>query len=193
MQEHRPTGLIDRIALAVARVMMWISTLIVAVIFYEVIARYIFLRPTLWAYELSWWSAGILYLFSGWYVLQQRAHIRLTLFYDLMPPPMRRAADALSFLTVLLFCSAVVWGGFNEAKTALLRWEGYGSAWNPPIPAIVKPLILVLVTMLAAQAASNLYFDWRHGDDKPDDNDESDGNQPAGEPEVGAQPAPPVK
>ena len=40
-------------------------------------------------------------------------------------------------------------------------WELYGSAWNPPIPAIMKPLICIVCAWMSIQAINNLIVDWR--------------------------------
>lgn len=140
---------------------MFMSAAIVVIIFYEVILRYIFKNPTLWAYELSWWLAGMIYLLAGLYVMQQREHIRITIFYDLAPPLVKRCFDVLAWLCLLVFCFAVVWGGYDEAARKLLNWERLGTAWNPPIPAVVKPLILLTVITLTLQGLLNLINDWR--------------------------------
>lgn len=176
MEEHKQTGILDVIASKISYAAMWMSAAIVVIIFYEVIARYLFSSPTLWAYELSWWLAGALYLISGLYVMQQRAHIRLTLFYDLMPLAARRVCDIVGLLIFLLFCFVVIWGGFHESVTKFMNWEGLGSAWNPPIPATLKPLILITLFMMALQAISNLYYDWRQVE-TPNDLSENLGNE----------------
>jgi hypothetical protein len=41
-----------------------------------------------------------------------------------------------------------------------MRWETFGTAWDPPIPATMKPLILVTATLMAIQAVANLIADW---------------------------------
>jgi hypothetical protein len=41
-----------------------------------------------------------------------------------------------------------------------MRWETFGTAWDPPIPATIKPLILIVVILTALQAISNLVHDW---------------------------------
>lgn len=161
MHERQPSGFLERAVWWLSRAAMLLSAAIVLVIFYEVIVRYVFFRPTLWAYELSWWLAGVIYLLSGIYVMQQRAHIRITIFYDKLPPFWQQACDVLGWLFLLCFCVAVVWGGYNEAVAKLLRWEGLGSAWNPPIPATLKPLILLTVIAVTTVGLSNLLRDWR--------------------------------
>ena len=36
----------------------------------------------------------------------------------------------------------------------------FGTAFDPPIPATIQPMILIMVTLIAAQALLNLIVDW---------------------------------
>jgi TRAP-type C4-dicarboxylate transport system permease small subunit len=160
MVEHPKTSWIDWISIGVSRVAMFIVAFIVAIMFYEVVMRYVFQRPTLWVNEMSLWTAGMVYLLSGLYVMQQRGHIRIFILYDMVPRNVQRLFDLLSTLFIVLFSAAIVWGGWGEARDKLLRWETFGTAWDPPIPATMKPLILITVVLIAVQAVANLVSDW---------------------------------
>jgi TRAP-type C4-dicarboxylate transport system permease small subunit len=160
MIEHKTTGIVDHISLAVSRVAMWGSAFIVAIIAYEVVARYIFMSPTLWVNELSLWTAGMFYLFSGLYTMQQRSHIRITVIYDIFPRKLRHACDITIQILIFIFVFSVVWGSYDEAVLKLFTWERFGTAWNPPIPAIMKPLILLTLIAIFIQSISNLITDW---------------------------------
>lgn len=160
MDEQKPETWIDWVSIAISRVAMFLIAWIVAIMFYEVIMRYVFVRPTLWVNEMSLWVAGAVYLLAGLYVMQQRDHIRIFILYDMVPRNWQRAFDAISTLLICVFSAAVVWGGFNEARDKLLRWETFGTAWDPPIPATMKPLVLLTVTLIAIQAVVNLVNDW---------------------------------
>ena len=50
---------LDQIAMFIGRVTMLLIALVVGVMMYEVILRYVFERPTLWANELSLWLSLI--------------------------------------------------------------------------------------------------------------------------------------
>ena len=160
MIEHERTGWVDLFTWSISRVTMWAPAFIVVIIFYEVVMRYVFAQPTLWVNELSLWVAGGIYLTAGLYALQQRSHIRIFILYDRAPRWMRRSFDVLSVTCLCLFAAAVVWGGYGEAKAKLLRWETFGTAFDPPIPATIKPLILITMVLLSVQAISNLIHDW---------------------------------
>ncbi|MPZ09820.1 MAG: TRAP transporter small permease subunit [Kiloniellaceae bacterium] len=160
MVEHKAENLMDWISIAISRVAMFLVALIVVIMFYEVVMRYVFEKPTLWVNEMSLWTAGPIYLLAGLYVMQQRAHIRIFILYDAVPRNWQRAFDATSTLLICLFAAAIVWGGYNEAYAKLMRWETFGTAWDPPIPATMKPLVLLTVTLIAIQAVTNLVADW---------------------------------
>ena len=174
MVEHERTGPVDAVIWRFSRLAMILPALIVCVMFYEVVARYVFEKPTLWANELSMWLAGMTYLLAGLYAIQQRSQIRISLVYDAMPRGVRRAFDVISALLVLVFVAAVIYGGFGEAWAKLMRWERFGTAWDPPIPATLKPLILLTLVLVMIQIFSNLYHDWSKEPESFDALDEVD-------------------
>lgn len=158
--EHGSDGLLDDMSLFFGRVAMMLIVLLVAVMFYEVVLRYIFEKPTLWANELSLWTAGFIFLLAGLYAMQQRSHIRIYLVYDLMPRWAQKASDVVSVALIWAFTVSMIWGGFNEAQAKILRWETFGTAFDPPIPATLKPMVLLVILLVSVQALANLFSDW---------------------------------
>jgi TRAP-type mannitol/chloroaromatic compound transport system permease small subunit len=167
---------VDRLAVFVGRVTMMLIVLLTSVMLYEVILRYVFEAPTLWANELSLWLAGFVFLCAGLYAMQQRSHIRIVLLYDAVPRWLQRIFDIISTTCIVLFAFFLVYGGYGEAFDKFYRWETFGTAFDPPIPATVKPMVLLIVSLCALQAIVNLVSDWNkeivfHG---PDDIDEDE-------------------
>ncbi len=160
MIEHETTGPVDRLNWSFSRVAMWAPAFIVAIIFYEVFMRYVLFRPTLWVNEMSLWVGGAIYVTAGLYAMQQRSHIRIFIIYDIAPKWLRKVFDTISALCVCIFAFAVIYGGFGEAAAKFWRWEAFGTAFDPPIPATNKPLILATLLVLGLQAVSNLIRDW---------------------------------
>lgn len=153
----------DKLALFFARVTMLLLTGVVGVMFYEVIARYVFEKPTLWANEMSLWLAGFIYLLTGWYSMQQRAHISIFLVYDQMPRWMQRICDIISTALICAFAFFILWGSWTEASQKFMRWETFGTAFDPPLPATLKITVILITLAVAAQAVANLIVDWSRG------------------------------
>ena len=160
MKEHKRTGPLDLVTWSISRVAMWLPMCIVSIIFFEIVMRYAFGNPTMWVNETSLWIAGALYLLAGIYSMQQRSHIRIYILYDLCPRWVRRACDVISAFCIVVFAIALIWGGFDDALRKFLTWETFGTKFDPPIPATLKPLILITMAILALQAISNLIYDW---------------------------------
>ncbi|MEP1585380.1 MAG: TRAP transporter small permease [Tateyamaria sp.] len=159
--ESPPLTIIDHITLRISSLLMFVVAMIMGIMLFEVIMRYVFARPTIWVEELSRWLGGVIFLVAGLYAMQQRTHIRVTIVYDIINRNAQRAMDAFGTACVCIFCWAVTWGYWENAMRKFSTWELYGSAWNPPIPAIMKPLICIVCAWMSIQAINNLIVDWR--------------------------------
>ena len=135
-----------RIYLAVERAAAWLAACLLALtggfLTYEVVARYFFDAPTIWAAELSQlcliWACPIA---MAW-VLSTRRHIRVTALTALAPKPVRRAMELASLAVVLAFSVFVTFYGYEIFLDSFERGRTTGTmldmkAWIPEaaIPA----------------------------------------------------------
>jgi len=157
-QHWRP---IDRFALFVGRITMILIISMTSIMLYEVFLRYALEQPTLWANELTLWIAGFVFLCSGLYGMQQRSHIRIFILYDMVPRPVQRVFDVISVVLLCVFAFFLVYGSFYQVfYVKFYKWEMFGTAFDPPIPATVQPMILIIIVLIAIQAVINLFNDW---------------------------------
>ncbi|SEL46387.1 TRAP-type mannitol/chloroaromatic compound transport system, small permease component [Roseovarius azorensis] len=156
--------LVSRFSLLISYLIMALIPVIVLIVGYEVVMRYVFGKSTSWVHDLSVWLGAVIYVASGIYAMQQRAHISITFLHDAVPSRMRRvrlALSAVGLLTVLIFAAGLVWGAGPDAWRSLLSLERAGTSWNPPIPGTIKPLILFVVFLIAMQAIVNFIHELR--------------------------------
>ena len=157
-QAWRP---IDRISLFVGRVTMLMIISMTMIMLYEVFLRYVVEKPTLWANELTLWIAGFVFLCSGPYAMQQRCHIRIFIIYDIIPRWLQHVFDVTWVAMFAVFAFFLVYGSFYQVFVIkFYKWEMFGTAFDPPIPATIQPMILIVVTLIAVQAVINLIADW---------------------------------
>lgn len=157
-QEWRP---IDRIAMFVGRITMILIISMTLIMLYEVFLRYALETPTLWANELTLWIAGFVFLLSGFYAMQQRCHIRIFLLYDMAPRSIQHVFDVISTATFAIFAFFLVFGSYKQVFiNKFYKWEMFGTAFDPPIPATLQPMILIIVPLIALQSIINLIADW---------------------------------
>ncbi len=152
---------VDRLALFFGRVTMMLIISMTGVMLYEVFLRYALEAPTLWANELTLWIGGFVFLCSGFYGMQQRSHIRIFLLYDAVPRPMQRAFDVIWTALFVLFAFFLVFGSYKQVfLVKFYKWEMFGTAFDPPIPATIQPAVLVIIVLVAVQAVLNVISDW---------------------------------
>ena len=152
---------IDKIAMFVGRVTMMLIITMTCVMLYEVFLRYAVEKPTRWANELTLWIAGFVFLLSGLYAMQQRSHIRIFLLYDVVPRWMQHIFDTIWVFLLAVFAFFMVFGSYKQIfVTKFYKWEMFGTAFDPPIPATIQPMILIMIVLIATQAILNLIADW---------------------------------
>ncbi len=135
---------------------------IVAITLYEVVVRYVFGRPTIWVNEMALFLSAIVYLVAGVYVMALDDHLRISVIYDAVPRLVRRFFDFITLVATLIFCGGLAYFGAPTAWRALVTFERFGTAWNPPIPAIVKPFVVVAAALMALLAIVNFLRASRH-------------------------------
>ena len=151
----------DRFSIFIGRVTMILIVSMTIVMLYEVFMRYAIEAPTKWANELTLWIAGFVFLCSGLYAMQQRSHIRIFLLYDYVPRWLQRTFDTIWTMLIVIFAAFLVFGSYNQVFiTKFYKWEMFGTAFDPPIPATIQPTILIIMVLVAMQAVANLIADW---------------------------------
>lgn len=157
-QNWRP---IDRMSIFVGRITMILIISMTLVMLYEVFLRYFLENPTIWANEMTLWIAGFVFLLSGLYAMQQRCHIRIFILYDAVPRWLQRVFDITSAGLVAVFAFFLIFGSFKQVfVTKFYKWEMFGTAFDPPIPATLQPMILIVVALIAIQGIINVISDW---------------------------------
>jgi TRAP-type mannitol/chloroaromatic compound transport system permease small subunit len=113
-----------------------VSMLIFPMIFillWEVIMRYVFNRPTIWAHELGAMLYAVSFLLGGAYALRWGAHVNVEIIYNRFSNRVRAVIDLVSWLFFYLFCGALLLESMVFAWRAVLRMELSETVWAPPI------------------------------------------------------------
>lgn len=100
---------------------------------FEIVARYVFAAPTIWATELTQMLFGAYVMLSGGYLLVHRGHINVDIFYSRFSPRRKAAVDIVTSILFFSFMLVLLKEGWEMADDALARMETSHSAWNPPV------------------------------------------------------------
>ncbi|MBW8637356.1 TRAP transporter small permease [Hoeflea sp. WL0058] len=153
---------LDRLVARSATVLSWAIFVAFAISVYEVIARYVFDSPTLWVHESTTFLIAATFLIGGPIALARDKHIRVRMIYDAVSPAVRRWLDIVNSVIAMIFFAGLGYAGWVLAWKAThtpsgdIRFEGTGTAWNPPTPALLKIIILICVVLMLFQSAIHL-------------------------------------
>ncbi len=127
---------------------VWLMAIVVPVMLYEVVARYIFNAPTVWGMELAVLLFGPYFLLGGPYLLHLKGHVALDVARERMSPAWQRRFDLLNYPVIVVFCVILLYFSIPSALSAFTYRETSFSAWNPPIWPFKATVPLALVLML---------------------------------------------
>jgi len=138
----RIVRVIDTLSEWSGRTFCWMIIPLVAGTTYEVIVRYLFNAPTIWAYDLSYMLYGGHFMLGAGYTLLKGGHIRTDIFYQNWSPRTQGTVDALLYL--LLFFPGMIFFFWMGGQEALHSWQigerSDASPWRP----ILYPLKIAL-------------------------------------------------
>ena len=149
--------LFDGISLWSGRITGWLIVPMVLSLVYEVVARYFFNAPTIWAYDMTSFLYGAFFMLGAAYTLLRKGHIRTDSFYAGWSPRTQGWVDAicyvLFFFPGMIMFFVVSWDYFVASYGRGER--AVSSPWMP----ILWPLKLALtvaILLLILQGISEL-------------------------------------
>ncbi len=104
---------IDRISETAGKLAAWLFFVIAVMITWEVVSRYLFLAPTIWAEEMSqFFQIWATYLAAA-YVLKHRQLITIDAVVLLMPWRVRWCMNLIALLVIVIFCTVAIYYGIE--------------------------------------------------------------------------------
>ena len=163
MPEDMPTWMsksiinIDRFSKWIGSVVCWILMPLIFAMTYEVLARKLFLAPTIWAYDISRFLYGALFMLGAGYALSRGVHIRADFLYRNFKIKNQGLIDFWLYL-LFYFPGLIVffYMTFGFVVESIQRGErGMDTTWMPYMWPI-KTCLLIGIIFLLIQGFSEL-------------------------------------
>ena len=153
---------IDLFSKRVGSIVCWITVPLIFAMVYEVLARKLFTAPTKWAYDMSRFLYGALFMLGAGYALSKGVHIRADFLYRNFKVKTQGMVDTslyiLFYFPGLLFFLYMTTGFVQES---IMRGErGMDTAWMPfmwPIKACLWFGILLLIIQGISELFKSYY------------------------------------
>lgn len=152
--------LIDGFSRLLHRVSMALLLLLIAVMMTEVVARYAFNAPTMWAADMSYMLNGALFMMAAGHALHMKGHVQIDFLAERMPAPLRNLIMGVGLLGL---CAPVLGAIGYVATTRAIKSFVTGeiepvSIWQP----VIWPFHAAIAVGLWAVALQSLVEGIRH-------------------------------
>ena len=150
-------GFIDNLNERVGKGASWMTTVLVVLVCFDVIIRYIFSDTQAWIMELEWHLFALVFLLGAGYAFKHDRHVRVDLFYAKFS---ERDKALINFVGGIIFlvpwCILVIYASSKYAYGAFLLREGSPDPGGLPARYIIKFMIPIGIFLLLLQAISSL-------------------------------------
>ena len=99
----------------------------------QVILRYVFNAPTVWAGELAQMLFGAYAVLTGGHILRTGGHVNVDIVYSRLSKKAKAGLDIFTSILFFLFCVMLLIYGGSMAMDSVARLETSGSAWDVPV------------------------------------------------------------
>ena len=153
---------IDRFTDFTGTLVAWLSIPMVAVVSYEVIARYAFNAPTIWSYDLTYMLYGAIFMLGSAYALHKGAHIRTDFLFEKWSIRTQGLIDSIAYI-VFFFPSLIIflavgweqgWYAFQIGETS------EQTPWRPilwPFKMVIPLTCLLLLIQGISETIKSVY------------------------------------
>ena len=151
-------SLADRLIEWTGRIVSWLTAILVLVICYDVIMRYLFNSSSVAIYELEWHIFALIFLLGAAYALKHDRHVRVDVFYSRFSPKTKAWVNLIGTILLLLpLCWILITAGFDFVANSFRLSESSPDPGGLPARYIIKSAIPIGFCLLFIQAI-NLIF-----------------------------------
>ncbi len=128
-------------------------------VLYEVVARYFFNNPTIWAVDLTEYSLVYITMLGAPWVLRDHAHTRVEIVVERLGPRTRLILAILVPLVAAVGAVVLAWEGAWETWDSYLGGHAELKAWRVPRWPLILPIFIggfLLVIEFLRQAWHNV-------------------------------------
>ena len=140
------------------KVLSYLVPISVTLLFWEVIARYLFHSPTIWIHQTVTFIFGGFGILAGATVLLRARHVKVEIVWSRFSPRQRAIIDLVTSVFFFLFIAVFFWFSLKAGWWSLSIREHSFTPWSPPVYPY-KMMIPVAVFLILIQGVSKAIHD----------------------------------
>ncbi|MBU3733731.1 MAG: TRAP transporter small permease subunit [Candidatus Fonsibacter sp.] len=148
----------DQFVVWIGRAFAWGVFILTAAVMYEVIMRYFFNAPTLWAFDFTIQMYGAVFMMGGASAMSTKTHVKADMYYNKLSEKGQAILDLILFICFYApGVFALTYAGYFYAQKA---WIVHETSWNSPAQIQVyfsKSLIPIAGLLLLIIGISEIF------------------------------------
>lgn len=146
---------VDNINEWMGKIFLFIMPVIALIGTYEVMMRYVFIRPTNWAWEVNTSLLCVACAMGGGYALMKGTHVRVDVVYNLLSLRKKAILDSVTSVLAIAFLGVLLWQGAGRSWDSILVRETTKSMFRSPVYPF-KSIIVIGCAVFLLQVLANL-------------------------------------
>ncbi len=128
------------------------------IVVFEVVMRYVFDAPTLWAWDVNMYLGGLMTILGGGYVHLYKGHVSVEFLLEKWQPKNKALLDLILSPLIILPLIALFWYGLDAAVQSVKINEHQTSLWEPPLYPL-RIMVPIGAALFLLQAVSRFLSD----------------------------------
>ena len=150
--------IVENISEVAGKIAMWLSSILVLLICFDILARYFFSVSFVSVFELEWHIFALIFLFGASFTLKHDKHVRVDIFYNQFSDKQKAIVNLIGCIFFLIpFCYIVIESSIPYFLNSYNLNEGSTDYGGLPVRYIIKSMIMVGFTLLLLQGTA-LFF-----------------------------------
>ncbi len=155
---NRVARFIDQVNEWIGRKIAWLTSLLVLIIFGDVVMRYFFNTSSAGVFELEWHLFAAIFLLGAAYTLKHDKHVRVDVFYARLNKKQQAWINLIGSLLFLFpFCIVVISSSYKFVENSFYFRESSPDPGGLPARFIIKSTITIGFFLLLMQGLSLVF------------------------------------
>lgn len=149
---------VDALNRFVGRCVMYLVFVIMGILLFSALSRFVFDKPVLWGNEMAQFITTAYYMLGGGFALLINAHARMDVFYSRLSIRKKAAVDSVTIICLVVFLGFLLYGGISSTAYSLEYNQHNNTAWGPSI-APIKVFMVIGTVLTLLQTISEFFKD----------------------------------
>jgi TRAP-type mannitol/chloroaromatic compound transport system permease small subunit len=158
---HGYIRLVDRLNEWIGQKVAWLNTILVIVICFDVVRRYVLNQSSVAMIEVEWHIFSLIFLLGAGYTFKHDRHVRVDLFYSRFTAKGKAWVNLLGCLLFLIpFCIILIKASYPYVSLSYRLNEISSDPGGLPGRYLIKGAIPLGILFLLLQAVSRTFSSW---------------------------------